>query len=1171
MEQLGQFKLVARIGRGGSGSIYKATDTTLNRTVALKVFHFTQLDDDRVVRRFKAEARAAAQLNHVNLVTVFSIGEDQDRFYIAMEYVDGENLAQLIKREGSIDPARAAGIVLAASTGLREAHTAGFIHRDIKPHNIMVDRRGIVKVTDFGLARPFLDHESGSDSGAFPAGTPRYMSPEQCRNNRLDPRTDIFSLGSVFFELLAGRPAYEGKTLVSVVHSVLHQPCPDVRAISPRVPVELAAIVNRMVEKDAAKRYQDISSLAAALGAWYTAESTKAKGPKPEVVVPTPFPQELRHKNETEFIIHCVEQDAPWAEWMTQVLGEADYRTRRVVGLLDDEGSVLSGIDADSRKGAWVIPCLSPDYIDAIAGSGAWSSRFVLGHWNLLPVVLRNCVPPPSLSMTNYVSLVRLDTESCKRRVLEAADRALRSWGSGRLHSLTPIEWSLTPRSMRHAVWNLPFVQDPSHVKRADLLNEVYDALTLGNGIVALRRHPASIRGVGLSTLALDYAFANRANYALIWWIRAPHRASVLTDMATMAGAADIPGKWSKDYNYLVEGVKGWLSSNDNWLLIFDDVRSWDRIRNLLPERIRGHVLLVASEISSINADGEESIKRVVVSGFRRRESLEYLMRRTQSMEETSAADLATALGDYPLALDIASCCINTLDCSLPEFKRLYDSRLAMMVRAAPTLDAGGTCMSALCSLAIEELGKQSKADLLVAVILSYLDSPACLRDELEHLVNCFPKSVGKSWAKEAMSPGCLDRLRHAGLVTWDKDVIHMPAPIRKTIRFWVEKEDSGTKNPMPFLSRRLLGVKDPNAWLEASSKFLSELFMDPQSSEERKTFHIVGALTVLSRMRDRGLESQDIAELWARISWFCEDHNLNVLAAAALERAVAIVERINNSEGARLHEWCVRRAMIGKNLGDHAEAERWLNRAEDYAVRIYGKWHLEYARLLAARGDVSVLAGDPDSARSHYQSALEVLNRHIARNAVEAGQVLLRMGDMEAAQGNHGLAQELYDEAQALIISVLGEYDAEVGKVHKRKGALYLSLGVADGAREHFQSALECDRRAYGEQHAEVAQDYSSLGRAAESLAVYVRACDYYAKGISIGVALPDGDYYQLAKDHLRMANCLNLLQKPDEARLNLLSAQKIYTRYYGPDNIRVQQISALLSGLDTSGVASI
>jgi serine/threonine-protein kinase len=255
LKQLGRYRIDSELGRGAMGVVYKAHDPVLDRTVALKtiVLADTAQDREEYEARFFQEAKAAARLNHPALITIYDFGEEDALAYMAMELVDGSELAG---RMAQAPPSMREAVAIAeqVAEGLAFAHDNGVIHRDIKPGNIMLLPRGRVKIMDFGIARLKVS-ELQTQTGTR-LGTPRYMSPEQVGGGTLDHRTDIFSLGIVLYEMLTGAQLFHGNDLTQVMHKVAHFEPPPPSRINPAVPPMLDLVVKRALEKIPAHRYK---------------------------------------------------------------------------------------------------------------------------------------------------------------------------------------------------------------------------------------------------------------------------------------------------------------------------------------------------------------------------------------------------------------------------------------------------------------------------------------------------------------------------------------------------------------------------------------------------------------------------------------------------------------------------------------------------------------------------------------------------------------------------------------------------------------------------------------------------------------------------------------------------------------------------------------------------
>ena len=265
----GRYEIGDRLGSGGMSNVYKATDLTLERTVAVKILAEHLSDDERFVERFRREALAVAKLIHPNIVQVYDTGVDDHRHYIVMEYVEGRSGAQILQRQGPIGPETAAEVGAQACAGLDYAHRRGIIHRDVKPGNLMVFGGPVgggemtVKLTDFGIARA-LEQTRITQVGSV-VGTAAYLAPEQVRGEEATPATDVYALGVVLYQFLTGRLPYEGSTLAELaVRQQNERPLPPT-TYNDEVPETLGAAVLRALEGDPSRRYASADELAGGL------------------------------------------------------------------------------------------------------------------------------------------------------------------------------------------------------------------------------------------------------------------------------------------------------------------------------------------------------------------------------------------------------------------------------------------------------------------------------------------------------------------------------------------------------------------------------------------------------------------------------------------------------------------------------------------------------------------------------------------------------------------------------------------------------------------------------------------------------------------------------------------------------------------------------------------
>jgi serine/threonine protein kinase len=357
-----RYELEELVGTGGMSSVYKARDRLLERNVALKVLHPHYSEDAEYVERFRREARAVAQLSHPHIVTVIDRGEDGGQQFIVFEFIDGENLKQLIGRIGPLPVRRAVELALEVSDALAFAHDHGLVHRDVKPQNVLLTPDGDAKVTDFGIARS-LDVEQGVTQTGTVLGTSNYLSPEQASGQPVTPATDVYSLGVVLYELLTGDVPFPGENFVAVAMKHINEPPPDLTERRPDVPLRLVAAVERALEKDPSRRFQSMGDFGAELRRCLESNASDADR---TLIVPNPVLRESRP--------HRVR--AKRRRWPLYVLGLLVAAAAIVAGVLGLSGSKKPHHPAIPNAGSVAI---------ALSGTGNYDPQGSDTHANTAP------------------------------------------------------------------------------------------------------------------------------------------------------------------------------------------------------------------------------------------------------------------------------------------------------------------------------------------------------------------------------------------------------------------------------------------------------------------------------------------------------------------------------------------------------------------------------------------------------------------------------------------------------------------------------------------------------------------------------------------------------------------------------------------------------------------
>jgi serine/threonine-protein kinase len=377
----GRYRIVGHIARGGMATVFEALDTRLDRHVALKVMHPALASDETYVARFGREARAAARLSHPNIVGVHDQGEDDGRIFLVMELVRGRTLRQVLDEDGALSPRAALDIAAPLADALAAAHTAGLIHRDIKPENVIIREDGVVKVTDFGLARAVTSETATSATDVL-LGTVSYLAPEQVESGRADARSDVYAAGLVIFEMLTGTKAFVGDNPMYVAYQHVHGGVPAPSSRMPGVPEPLDALVDLATSREPMERPADGSALGQAIRSTRARLTTEQLDDRPS----GPLATDAYTSSPTQVMAHRVEAPATDVETgATPVVPLVVRPGGEVVPQDELPAEPPTPVRSSRRRG--ILLGLLAAVLVAAAGAGGWWFLAGPGSPTTVPVV----------------------------------------------------------------------------------------------------------------------------------------------------------------------------------------------------------------------------------------------------------------------------------------------------------------------------------------------------------------------------------------------------------------------------------------------------------------------------------------------------------------------------------------------------------------------------------------------------------------------------------------------------------------------------------------------------------------------------------------------------------------------------------------------------------------
>ncbi len=387
-----KYKIIEKLGEGGMGVVYKAEDTRLGRTVALKFLPSELTRDEEARKRFIQEAKAAAALEHPNICTVYEVDEADVRTFISMSYIEGQSLKDKLK-DGPLSIDEAREIASQVAEGLREAHEKGIIHRDIKPANIMLTDKGQAKITDFGLAK--LSWGIDLTKPATIMGTVAYMSPEQARGEEVDQRTDVWSLGAMLYEMLTGERPFMKAEEHALIYSILNDEPRPISEIREDIPVYIADAISKTLEKDMAKRFENIHELIHALKQSPLVSFQEAECS----IVVLPF-EDLSPGRDNEYFSDGLTEEIITDLSQVQELcvisrnsAMALKGTKKNTKTIGKELNVQYVLEGSVRKAGNDLR-ITAQLIDARSDRHLWANKYAAGHWMMFLLFRRGYLVP---------------------------------------------------------------------------------------------------------------------------------------------------------------------------------------------------------------------------------------------------------------------------------------------------------------------------------------------------------------------------------------------------------------------------------------------------------------------------------------------------------------------------------------------------------------------------------------------------------------------------------------------------------------------------------------------------------------------------------------------------------------------------------------------------------
>jgi len=743
-----------------------------------------------------------------------------------------------------------------------------------------------------------------------------------------------------------------------------------------------------------------------------------------------------------DFFISYNSADKTWAEWTAWTLDEAGYTTILQAWDFRPGSNFVLEMQRATSETKHTIAILSPAYLNALYTQPEWAAAFVQDptgkKGTLLPVRVRECDLKGLLSAITYIDLVDLNETAAKEGLLQGIKQ----------ERIKPLVEPVFPGDVRRSVteqprfpgalppiWNVPHNRNPNFTGREDHLASLKKDLSTGKP-AALTQAIHGLGGVGKTQLALEYAYRNVAEYDLVWWVRSEEPATLATDYSSLAKALELPENEAADQLVIIKTVKHWLEQHSKWLLVFDNAKDRADVNDYLPQGKTGHVL-----ITSRNVNWRGTATPLDVKVLERKESVDFLLKRTGYTDREAADVLAEALGDLPLALEQAGAYMEAKGRNISYYLNMFTvHKNKLLNRAAPSTDYPDT-VATTWDIAFNEVKQisHSSADLLnLCAFLASDDIPVEL---LNSGVQYLPESLTAVAADPLAFDDAVDPLRRYSLVE-------------------ITAESISVHRLVQAVNRDRLDGDEKKKWAEAAVRIIDEAF--PFDSDDVRTW------IVCSRLLSHALAAAEHAE--------------------ALDVALDSTGRLLNQTGLYLKE----RAQFAEAKGMHERALA-IYEAE------YGPDHPDVATNVNNLGLVLKALGDMEGAKKMFERALAIDEATYGLDHPTVAIRVNNLGGVLQALGNMEGAKKMYERALAIDEAAYGPNHPQVAIYVNNLGGVLQALGDLEGAKKMFERALAIDESTYGLDHPDVAIDVNNLGFVLEALGDMEGAKKMYERALSI------------------------------------------------------------------------
>jgi tetratricopeptide (TPR) repeat protein len=831
-----------------------------------------------------------------------------------------------------------------------------------------------------------------------------------------------------------------------------------------------------------------------------------------------PRDEDLRPKLETH--LDALKRQGVIRSYHGFALGGGKERREAVATKLREARVVLLLVSADFlHADSW----LSAEIRDAI-------TRHDEGECRVIPVILRPCawqktplgklqpLPNRARPVTSYPNQSEAFTEIAKGIRSAARDpeppRPQPARRPSTLPDAEPHIKKLPPRN-------------PSFTGRDQLLNELRSALTTG-GPAALTQAISGLGGVGKTQLAAEYAHRYASHYNVVWWVRAEEPATMAEDFARLATSLGLPEKDEADQRLAIEAIRSWLSRNDKWLLIFDNVNDPKDLAPYLPHPRTGHIL-----VTSRNPSWRGVATPLTVTALARAESVKFLLVRTGQQDESAAERLAETLGDLPLALVQAAATIKETRSSISSYHAAFgDHQRELLLRGVP-MDYP-TPVATTWGLAFQEAQRLSPVAVDLLSLCAFLAPDDMPREGLADAAPHLPEALAAALSDPFLFDEAVAALRRYSFMDVHEGALSVHRLVQAVVRDRLAPEDRRT-------------------WAEAAVRIVDHEF--PESSDDVETWPWCARWLPHALAAASHAEAYDVAKdvrgrLFARFAVYLQGRAAFAEAKGYLERALALHEATFGPEDPKVASVLRSLGSVLHDLGDLGGARSHLERALAIDIASFGPDHPDVARDVNDLGSVLMDQGDLPGARKHLERALAIDEATYGPDDPSVAIRLNNLGALFRDLGDFAGARVHLERALVIDIRAYGPDHPTVAIGRTNLGRLLHDLGDLKGAREQFEEALKIDEHTYGCYHPRFALALNNRGRVLRDLGDLAGARADFERALAIVEDTYGPDHPDVARDINNLGSVLRDLGDLEGARANFARVLRIAEATYGPDH---------------------